>query len=229
MKRTTHALLLLAGLLVACVSDLADASDGSTAAPRDSRIEAALLTYDNGKTAACFAPQFLTTYARNTEQNVREQFVSVQLSSDKLLAYPFAVFSGQEKFTLSGDEKRALKRYLDRGGFILASAGCSNSAWARSFEALIAELYGEETLTPLALDHALFHTVYDISHIDVPRPGGKPPVQGLIIDGRVRMLYSPLGLNDSDNAGGDCCCCGGSEIKNARFINVNALGYALTR
>ena len=73
------------------------------------------------------------------------------------------------------------------------------------------------------------NTVYDIDHIDVRRPGGRTPIQAMTTDGQVRVLYSPLGLNDTGNAGGDCCCCGGSEIKNARLINVNALGYALTR
>ena len=84
-------------------------------------------------------------------------------------------------------------------------------------------------ISPLDTDHALFHTIYDINNIDVRRPGGRHAVWGLVVDGRVRMLYSPLGLTDTGNAGGDCCCCGGSEIRNARLINVNPLAYALTR
>lgn len=197
--------------------------------PRDSEIVVARLTYDDGKTAVCFADQFLTTYARETGQNVRRAYVQVALDSDDLFEYPFVVFSGQEAFSLSEKEKQNLKRYVDRGGFVLASAGCSNNAWARSFEKAFAALFGDKSLTALGTDHALFHTVYDIDHIDVRRAGGRVPIQAMTTDGRVRVLYSPLGLNDTGNAGGDCCCCGGSEIKNARLINVNALGYALTR
>lgn len=194
----------------------------------DSEIVVARLTYDNGKTAVCFADQFLATYARETKQNIRRQYLEVALDSPALFNQPFVVLSGQEAFTLSEQEKQNLKRYMDRGGFVLASAGCSNAAWARSFEAVINELYGENALTKLDTNHPLFHTVYDIDYVDVRRPGSKDPVQGLVVEGKVRMLYSPLGLNDTGNAGGDCCCCGGSEIKNARLINVNALAYALT-
>ena len=206
------------------------AQDKATPAdpPADSEIVVGRLVYDEGKTAVCFADQFLATYARETGQNVRRKYAEVKLESKELAEYPFVVLSGQEGFDLSDTEKKNLKRYIDHGGFVLASAGCSNAAWARSFEAVIEELYGKEALTPLDTDHALFHTVYDIDHIDVRRTGGPHPVYGLVIDGRVRVVYSPLGLNDTGNAGGDCCCCGGSEIKNARLINVNVLAYALT-
>ncbi|MEO0477747.1 MAG: DUF4159 domain-containing protein, partial [Planctomycetota bacterium] len=146
-----------------------------------------------------------------------------------LFEYPFVVFSGQEAFELSNKEKENLKRYVERGGFVLASAGCSNNAWSRSFEAVFTELFGEGQLKGLDLDHGLFNTVYEITNIATSKPSSRPPIQAMTTEGRVRVLYSPLGLNDTGNAGGDCCCCGGSEIKNARLINVNALGYALTR
>lgn len=214
----------LAEAIQATQSDDRDSADD-----RDSEIVVARLTYDEGKTAVCFADQFLTTYARETGQNVRRSYAQVALDSDALFEYPFVVFSGQESFSLSSKEKQRLKRYVDRGGFVLASAGCSNGAWARSFEAVFAELFGEDQLRGIGTDHPLFNTVYEIDRIDVRRAGGRTPIQAMTRDGRVRVLYSPLGLNDTGNAGGDCCCCGGSEIKNARLINVNALGYALTR
>lgn len=201
----------------------------STTDPRDSEIVVGRLTYDNGKTAVCFADQFLTTYARETKQNVRRSYAQVALDRDELFEYPFIVLSGQEAFTLSQDEKDNLKHYIERGGFVLASAGCSNKAWASSFERIMVELFGKKPFTALDTKHPLFHTVYDIDHVDVRRAAGRTPIQAMMTDGRIRVLYSPLGLNDTGNAGGDCCCCGGSEIKNARLINVNALGYALTR
>lgn len=232
--------LLLLALLPASALRAQSADTGSQAeqAP-DSEIVVARLRYDDGKTAVCFADQFLATYARETGQNVRRGYAEIDLKSPRLFDHPFVVFSGQESFTLSDTEKQNLKRYIDRGGFVLASAGCSNAAWARSFEAVIAELYDPDdasdgddagrALQPLTTDHPLFHTVYDIDHLDIRRPVGRAAVQGVAIDGRVRVLYSPLGLNDTGNAGGECCCCGGSEIKNARLVNVNALAYALTR
>ena len=223
------ACVALAVLLLGMSLSRVQAQDKPGQVPAGSEIVVARLTYDNGKTAVCFADQFLTTYARETRQNDRRGYVQVALGSEDLFEYPFVVFSGQEAFTLSNDEKHNLKKYIERGGFVLASAGCSNRAWARSFETVFAELFGKDVLVGLDTAHALFHTVYDIDHIDVRRPGGRTPIQAMTSGDRVRVLYSPLGLNDTGNAGGDCCCCGGSEIKNARLINVNALGYALTR
>lgn len=229
-RRLLNLALISAAALVMFLNAPAERTLAQTAKPKaNSEVVVARLTYDNGKSAVCFADQFLATYARETGQNVRRAYAEVDLAGNALFEHPFALLSGQEGFTLSKAEKKNLKTYLERGGFVLASAGCSNAAWARSFEAVIKELFGDKALTPLDTDHALFHTVYDIDHIDVRRPGGRHPVYGMVSDGRVRLVYSPLGLNDTGNAGGDCCCCGGSEIKNARLINVNVLGYALTR
>jgi hypothetical protein len=222
------ALLCVLGFTVASSRAQDESPRSDAAQPSESEIIVGRLVYDDGKTAVCFADQFLATYARETQQNVRRQYAEVKLESDDLFKLPFVVLSGQEGFELSDKEKKNLKKYIDRGGFVLASAGCSNAAWARSFESVMAELYGKDALTRLDTDHALFHTVYDIDHVDVRRTGTRHPVHGLSIDGRVRVVYSPLGLNDTGNAGGECCCCGGSEIKNARLINVNVLAYALT-
>jgi hypothetical protein len=57
-------------------------------------------------------------------------------------------------------------------------------------------------------------------------------LEGLEIDGKIVMVYSPEGLNDTANAnksgGKNCCCCGGNEVKNSQQINVNIFTYALT-
>jgi len=47
------------------------------------------------------------------------------------------------------------------------------------------------------------------------------------IAGRLGVVYSPDGLNDTGHTEG-CCCCGGNELRNAIEINVNVLAYALT-
>ena len=196
--------------------------------PAAVEIVVAKAVYAGGRTSVCFADQFLTTYARETGQQVQRTLASVALDSDALFDYPLLVFSGEKAFTLSEAERQNLKTYLDRGGFVLASAGCSDRAWADSFRTLIDGLYGEDALTPLTTEHALFHTLYDIEQIQVRRPTPTPKVLGMAVAGRLRLVFSPVGLNDTSNAGNGCCCCGGNEIRNARQINANILAYALT-
>jgi hypothetical protein len=74
------------------------------------------------------------------------------------------------------------------------------------------------------MTHPLFHTVYDISSI-ILKHGGTTQLQGLEIDGRIVLVYTAEGLNDTGNVQG-CCCCGGNEIKNSQEINVNIFTYA---
>lgn len=239
--RPLHTLLLtLVASITIGFASLSPASEGTVrsfpdrvqqgddpAAPADG-IVVALLTYDGGRSGVCFAEDFLATYARETGQQVRRSFVPVALDSESLFDHPFVVFSGEKEFTLSDAEKDNLKQYLDRGGFVLASAGCSNRAWADSFRAVIDELYGPDALSPLTTEHALFHSLYDIDTIQVRRASGQSAVLAMSVDDRVRLVFSPIGLNDTANAGGGCCCCGGDEIRNARLINANVLAYALT-
>ena len=46
------------------------------------------------------------------------------------------------------------------------------------------------------------------------------------IAGRLGVIYSQDGLNDTAHTHG-CCCCGGNEISNCIQVNVNILAYSL--
>jgi len=220
------AVLAAAALLLAGVWT---ASADESAAGEASAVRVGNMEYDGGKTGKCFADDFLTTAAREMEAVIAPDFYLATLGSDEVFEYPFIVMSGEGAFTLNNDEQRNLRDYLDRGGFLLASAGCSNAAWSASFEAAIAAIYPGDKLVELDTSHPLFHTVYDVTSIDAKNDkGGKAALYALTRGDRVAVVYSPLGLNDTPNAGQGCCCCGGNEIRNAKLINVNILAYALT-
>ncbi|MEJ2170281.1 MAG: hypothetical protein P8X90_32675, partial [Desulfobacterales bacterium] len=51
-------------------------------------------------------------------------------------------------------------------------------------------------------------------------------LEGLSMGGKLVLVYSPDGLNDTSTMHG-CCCCGGNEILNSRDVNVNVITYAL--
>jgi len=201
-------------------------------AAREGRIEVARLTYRTGDAdraaPVCLSDDFLTTLARETDLPVKRELGTVALSSDRLFDYPFVIFTGGWSFSLSEAQQANLKRYLDRGGFVLASASCSNARWAESFERLIGELYPGKRFKSIDAGHALRHTLYDIERIDTRRPSRLPAIRGLSVGGRLAVVYSPVGLNDTASAGGGCCCCGGNEVTSARIVNANILAYALT-
>lgn len=182
------------------------------------------LVYGEGKTAICFAQKFLQKAGEETGLRISKKFVRVNLAKDEVFNTPFCIFTGQDDFVLSSLEQSNLKRYLENGGFILASPGCSDKSWNKAFKREIAKALPGYQLTQLPMEHELFSTVETIRKLTVR--GKKTHLQGITVNGRLALVYSPEGLNDARNAKG-CCCCGGAEIKQSQQINVNAVAYAL--
>jgi hypothetical protein len=108
---------------------------------------------------------------------------------------------------------------------LLASAGCSSPEWDRSLRRELANVFPQQSLSALGMDHPLFHTVYDIGELKA-KHGQPRPLEGISLAGRLGVIYSQDGLNDTSHTQG-CCCCGGNEIISAEEVNVNILAYAL--
>jgi hypothetical protein len=196
---------------------------------KDDVVQCGNLIYAGTNTSRCFSDEFLAEVQRKTSIATAGRFKSVKLSSDELFKMPFVVMTGEKPFNLSGKESENLKKYLSSGGFLLASAGCSNQEFSDSFKRLVKHLFPDNKLKSLPLSHQIFHTVYDIPEIKLThgRSSVKAELFGLEINGRIVLVFSPHGLNDTAHTEG-CCCCGGNEIENAIEFNVNILAYALT-
>ena len=189
-------------------------------------VHVANLIYAGTKTSKCFSDHFLRRAETVSEISTSHRFHAVKLSSEDLFQYPFVIMTGEGSFRLTEGERENLRKYCERGGFLLASAGCSSEDWDKSFQREIRAIWPDVGLQPIPFDHPVFHTVHDIKTIRVK--SGKPnPLKGLSVDGKLAVVYSVDGLNDTEHTSG-CCCCGGNEILNAEQINVNILAYALT-
>lgn len=183
------------------------------------------LSYGANQTSVCFADAFLKDTAKETGLKIAPSFSKIALGSEQVFTTPLCIFTGEGDFVLKESERSNLRRYLENGGFILASPGCSNAEWNKAFLREIAlSLPGYQT-KQIPWEHELFSMVHRISVLNV-KGGRTTSLQGIFINGRLALVYSPEGLNDAANAKG-CCCCGGAEIKEARQVNVNAVAYAL--
>lgn len=208
-----------------------EGQDGDTAAldSTEADVYCANLIYADNKTSVCFSDRFLTEVREETNIRTHDQFDQVRLESSELYDYPFAVMSGEGAFTLTDEQVKALKEYLTGGGFLLASSGCSSEHWNTSFGEAMRSAFPDVRKVRLEVDHPIYHSVYDIETSRYKTGGPRlPHLEALEIDGRVVMVWSPDGLNDTGNAGPNCCCCGGNEARSARKMNVNILAYALT-
>ncbi len=192
----------------------------------ESIVQVANLVYAGTKSSQCFSDHFLVAAEKESAVSTSRRFHAVKLGSDELFGFPLVIMTGEGSFDLPDSERENLKTFITRGGLLLASAGCSSQDWDRAFRREMSKIFPDAPLKEIGMDHAIFHMVYDIS--DLQGKHGKPrPLEGITIDGRIGVLYSRDGLNDTEHAQG-CCCCGGNEITNASQINVNVLAYALT-
>lgn len=192
----------------------------------DGIVQVANLVYAGTKSSRCFSDHFLVRAEKESAISTSRRFHAVKLADKATFEFPLLIMTGEGAFRLSDRERENLRRYVERGGMLLASAGCSSSEWDRSFRGEMAVVFPENGLQSIAMNHPMFHTVYEIDRLEGGH-GQLRPLAGVSIGGRLGVVYSPDGLNDTAHTQG-CCCCGGNEIGNAEKINVNILAYTLT-
>jgi len=218
LRVRTTSFCLLVGLFAFAVFAGSEPSETTDA------VECANLIYAGTKSSVCFSEEFLSSLARDSTIKTSRKFKPVKLGESEVFRFPFAVMTGEGAFSLTESERANLKLYLEKGGFLLASAGCSSKEWSDAFEQELKAIFPNREFSEVQMDHPIFHTVYDIDNLDTKQEEAK--LLGLSIGGKVVLIYSPDGLNDTATQHG-CCCCGGNEIKNAQKINANILAYAL--
>lgn len=225
-----HLARRLAALAVCCALPAAHALPQDAPALSPAAIRVAKLTYENNQGSACFSDLFLRLAAYETGVEVDPELHTAAIGGRELFEFPFAVMTGEGAFELTGDETASLRAWLLSGGFLIASPGCSSAAWSASFERVIERLFpsadADARLAELPLEHEVYTALYEIPGLTTA--DAKPArVLGLTLRGRLAVVYSPSGLNDSETAGQGCCCCGTGEIRQARFLNANLLVHAL--
>ena len=165
---------LLAGLCVLMVigsqKTMADSGNGDS-------IACANLIYAGTKSSRCFSDQFLHALSNATTVETSRKFKPVKLSSPEIFSYPFAIMTGEDKFTLTDGERENLKRYLIRGGFLLASAGCSNKEWDEAFRVEIKAVFPDRDMDEIPMDHPIYSMAYEIDRLETKEadaPPGRP-------------------------------------------------------
>jgi Domain of unknown function (DUF4159) len=172
-----------------------------------------------------------------TESGIKaaNRAVPVALTDAKLSQFPVLVMSGHYDPSLTAEEKRRLKDYLDRGGFLFAEACCGMPAFDKGFRALMAELYPERPLERIGPDDPLLsgevgHKIGRV-HLSVAMRGETPKetsphLEGVTIGDRYGVVYSPLALGPGLD-GVATFHSRGYVAADARQLAVNILLYAL--
>jgi hypothetical protein len=139
----------------------------------------------------------------------------------------FICFSGSKTLDLSTEEKANLKYYLENGGFIFCENTCSKPAFSDSVEDLMLELFPQEKLSEVPLDHVLYKEPYSQDPILLGKAKGKSQfLKGLRLSQRYVLVLSPYDLSSS--IGGGAHDFGGLDTESAIRLFTNIISYALS-
>ena len=122
----------------------------------DGVVQVANLVYAGTKSSKCFSDHFLIKAEKETSISTSRRFHAVKLSDDGIYEFPMVIMTGEGEFQLSEAERETLRRYIERGGFLLASAGCSSNEWDRSFRREMATIFPKHQLRSIDMSHPIF-------------------------------------------------------------------------
>ena len=112
----------------------------------------------------------------------RVSYRIVELGSDEVFRYPFAVISEPGEMELTSEEIENLREYIDRGGFIVVDD--FDGEWQlENFVSQLAQVFPDAALEEMRIAHPVFNTFYQIESLTVFEPyvpGDDPVFYGLL-------------------------------------------------
>lgn len=187
-------------------------------------------------------PNLLKTVRRELPLTAAPFDEDVAITEESLAQFPILFIHGREDFRLSEDERKALATYLERGGFIFGDSICASAAFTEAFRREINSLFPKSRLQPVPAEHPMWTTEFggaNLSAVELRRPsrlgeeGVKiassktaPQMEGLFVDGRLAVIFSPFDLSCVLENGYSLECPGYAR-EDAFRIGTNILLYAL--
>jgi hypothetical protein len=164
-------------------------------------------------------------------------------TDEKLLDHPLVFMHGRRAFHFSSAERKALKEYLSRGGFLFADAICANKEFAEALRHELKAIFPDANFVRIPPSHPLFTEEFNgfslqtVTLRDPQLRDGDDPLtaklakvtpllEGLEIDGRLAVILSPYDISCALEKGTSLDCKGYIPADAARLA-ANVLLYAL--
>lgn len=96
-----------------------------------------------------------------TSLKVNPDPIVLELTDPKLFDYPFIYIVEPGRLTFYEDEVKALRRYLDNGGFLMVDDFWGDDEWD-NFYYEIKRVFPRREPEEVPLSHEIFHCVYDL-------------------------------------------------------------------
>ena len=193
------------------------------------------------------APGALPSLLRAANRELKARFSNeqrkVRLTDSDLFNYDVLFMHGRSNFHLSDDEKKNLRKYLERGTLI-ADSICANPDFTAAFRREINDLFADQglKLEPIPATNPMFTNQfggYDLSQVSRREPQSRtadgplhaktlksaPELEGLKIGDRYAVIFSPYDLSCALEKH-DSLECDGYTRDDAERIGLNLLLYA---
>jgi hypothetical protein len=210
-------------------------------------IEIAKLRHGGGCNDAPGALVNLLRTASQGELKLRVRTASemINISDEKLFRYHLVFMHGRHDFRLSPAERKQLHEYIQRGGTVMADAICASRSFTAAFRREIAAALPDQKLEAIPPEDPIFTSSYggyDVRTVSMRDPEAvgenqpvaarirqvKPQLEGINIDGRWAVIFSPYDIScalESHEAIG----CRGYTQEDAARLGLNMLLYSLNQ
>jgi hypothetical protein len=164
-------------------------------------------------------------------------------TDDELHDYPIVFMHGRRDFRFTPSERQAVRDFIDRGGMIFADAICASPEFTNAFRREIETIFPDQRLTQIPDTHVLLTDQFqgfDLSSVTLRDPEVrsedeplraklrriKPLLEGVEVDGRLVVVFSPYDLSCALENHASLECKGYTKADAAR-IGVNVILFAL--
>ena len=191
------------------------------------------------------APAALTNLLRTVSTQLRQRVnpskLMLSATDESLLDYPVLFAHGRRSFQWTTEERKAVTQYVDTGGVVFADAICASKEFARSFRNEMKQIFPDAEWKQVPPSHPLFTSEYkgfDVSKLRIRRKQagadgkrnkaewGVPVLEGIEVDDRFVVLFSPLDISCALESAASTEC-EGYVSEDAAKLGINVLLYAL--
>jgi len=206
-------------------------------------VELRKIRYSGDWDAAPQALRRMMQAGRSTAQlPLSSRTGEITLVDRSLPQFPLLYLHGRQDFTLGRAEQERLRSFLESGGFLFADACCGAPQFDQGFRRLLKQLYPDQELQRIPVDHELFvgtsaHQLKKVKRRESatsPQKGTlettvrevEPFLEGLLINERFVVVYSKYDISCAMERQAAVACTGYLH-EDAVKIAVNVLVYGL--
>lgn len=179
-------------------------------------------------------PNLLKYIQKNSTLNVQFKRQDVTLTDEDAFKHPVLYMTGMRGFKFTEAETARLKSYLTSGGVLVADSAAGNAAFDKAFREQIKKALPNSEMKALALDSQVYQAPFKVKAVDytdlvkAAQPKlNAPSLEGIFIDGRLAVIYSPLSLSNGWEQLGFAYNRGYADADALR-LGVNIFAYVLT-